>query len=70
MSVRCLPSALLKSEEERRDTSSDRGPRAGAPLLFLFDESIPCDLLPHDSADFILVELNRNFAAVPEKRGR
>src|SRR5271163_3588107 len=41
MAVRCLPSAKLKGEEEKRDTSRDRGPRAGALFLFLFDIQFP-----------------------------
>jgi len=35
--MRCLPSAKLKGEGEKRDTSRNRGPRAGALFLFLFD---------------------------------
>ena len=41
MWVRCLPSAQLKSEEEKRDTSRNRGPRAGAFFLFLFEILFP-----------------------------
>jgi hypothetical protein len=35
--ARCLPSAQSRSEEEKRDTSRNRGPRAGALFFFLSD---------------------------------
>src|SRR5271163_3557312 len=71
MWVRCLPSAQLKSEEEKRDTSRNRGPRAGALFLFLFETlflAVRCHTI---SADSIPAEtISRVSAAAPEKRGR